>query len=79
MIADAGMVAQSVLKQFDCIVWRFRLDDGNARIVIAGGGVFNGVSLHAVSVFYSVRMSFIGLYNCPIKRTNKQDKKRGKD
>ena len=53
MIADAGMVAQSVLKQFDCIVWRFRLDDSNARIVIAGGNasVFNGVSLHGVSVF----------------------------
>jgi hypothetical protein len=75
VIADAGMVAQSVLKQFDCIVWRFRLDDGNARIVIAGGNasVFNGVSLHGVSVFYSVRMSFI---RCPRKRTNKQAKKR---
>jgi hypothetical protein len=56
VIADAGMVAQSVLKQFDRIVWRFSLDDSNARIVVVGGnaGVFNGVSFHGVSVCYTV-------------------------
>jgi hypothetical protein len=51
MIAGAGMVAQSVLKQFDRIVWRFRLDDGNARIVVVGGnaGVTDCVSGHRCS------------------------------
>jgi hypothetical protein len=52
MIAGAGMVAQSVLKQFDRIVWRFRLDDGNARIVVVGGnaGVTDCVSGHRAAV-----------------------------
>jgi len=63
VIADAGVVAQSVLKQFARIEWRFRLDDGNARIVVVGGnaGVFNGVSFHSVSAFYCVRMVCLSL------------------
>ena len=51
VIADAGMVSHSVLKKFGRIVRRFRLDDGNAGIIVVGwvgwnAGVF---SEHSVS------------------------------
>ena len=56
------MVAQSVLKEFDCIVRRFRLDDGNARIVIVGGnaGVLDCVSGHRCGGCVSYLVAEIG-------------------
>ena len=86
VIADAGMVSHSVLKQFGRIVRRFRLDDGDARIVEVGGnaGVFNGVSGHklcGVCVSYllsaigrsmPILIPALGFLHCPVKRTHKQ-------
>jgi hypothetical protein len=88
VIADAGMVSHSVLKQFGRIVRRFRLDDGDARIIEVGwnAGVFNGVPGHklcgvCVSYFLSaigrsmpILIPALGFLNCPLKRTQKQGK-----
>jgi len=63
VIADAGMVAQFVLEQFQRILWRFGLDYGNARSVEVGGNasVFDCVSFHRF-VFVFIGLPVLGIH-----------------